>query len=159
MFVRRLPVAVLFVLLLCTCARQAAPPDPVVNPIAPGGGSTTRAGGPCAGGPPKEHDRNAPIVCVDDTGSTLRVSPDPVVVHDVGRVTGAPVTVQWFTHTGTGNLQLEIDPGCVTDLRCNGRGHCTARTRDIDAKVKCKYDVWTETHPRLDPEIEIDPCC
>jgi hypothetical protein len=141
----------LVAVVVCGCVRSAQP----VPVVGPGGG-----GSPCASGAPKEHDRSAPIVCVDDSGATLRVSPDPVVVHDVGASTSAPVVLQWFTHSGTGNLQLEIAPGCVTDLQCNGRGHCTAKTRNITgADVRCKYDVWTDTHPRLDPDIIVTECC
>jgi hypothetical protein len=96
---------------------------------------------------------------VDDTGDTLSVSPDPIVLHDKMKGGSAPVTMQWFTRSGGGNLQIEIEDGCVTDVKCDGKGHCTAKSRDIDADTKCKYDVWTDTKPRLDPDLIITPCC
>ena len=117
-----------------------------------------RAPGPCANGVGSS-DRQAPIVCVDDTGTTLSVRPDPIVIHDKRRGGAQPVTMQWFTRSGGGNLQIEIEEGCVTNVKCNGKGHCTAQTRDIDAETRCKYDVLTDTHPRLDPDLVLTPCC
>ena len=131
-----------FALFLSACARR--PVVATAGPCADGKGST---------------DRQAPIVCVDDTGATLSVFPDPIVLHDTTKGGGGPVVLQWFTRTGTGDLQLQIEEGCVSEVTCNGRGHCTAKSRDIDAETRCKYDVWTDKHPRLDPEVVVDPCC
>lgn len=105
-------------------------------------------------------NRNAPILCVDDLGGTLSVRPDPIVIHEVDEKDGKPVVVHWFTRSGGNDLRLEIQPGCVTDLRCNGKGHCTARTLPLQGgEARCKYDVWTDRHPRLDPDMIITRCC
>lgn len=141
-------------LVLCACAaQQGGGPNDTITPITPS------QAGPCAG-KTGTADRRAPIVCVDDTGSTLTVSPDPVHVHDESAA-GAPIVIQWHTVSGANDLQVEIEEGCVTTVRCPRPGHCTALTRPHDEKTqkRCKYDVWTDKHPRLDPEIIIDPCC
>ena len=115
---------------------------------------------PCASGAPPMN-KQAPIVCIDDSSRKLVVSPDPVVVHDVSvsdRKT--PVGVQWFTKSGTGDVQVAIEPGCVDKKSCNGNGKCTAETVP-GAKKRCKYDVWITggAHDRLDPTVVVDPCC
>jgi len=135
------------VVVVCGCAQRNA-----VTPLRAGGG------GPCGGGKGVS-DRQAPIVCVDDLGATLSVDPDPIVLHDKLRGGGNPVTLQWFTRSGGNDLQLEIEPGCVSEVKCDGKGHCTAKSRDIDSETKCKYVVWTDKHPRLDPDIVVTPCC
>ncbi len=116
---------------------------------------------PCRENPQGETNRQAPIICVDDSARTLTVSPDPVVLHDVLEADrSSPVVLHWFTTSGTGDLQLEIDPGCVEAQRCDGNGHCTARSRPRSTQ-RCKYDVWINggNHERLDPTIIISPCC
>lgn len=142
------------VLFVCSCASQSA---------VPGGGSsgtTTLRGNPCAS-KAGSVDRNAPLVCVDDTGATLSVAPDPIRVHDVGAADKLPVIVHWRTVSGSNDLRVEIEPGCVTETRCEGKGHCMARTlpRADRTEKRCKYDVWTDKHPRLDPDVIIVPCC
>ena len=118
--------------------------------------------GPC-GKPPST--RQAPIVCIDDSARTLKVTPDPVDAHDADesdRTRKTPVKMQWFTTSGTGDVRLEIEPGCVANVKCHGNGHCTADTVPVSGTQKrCKYDVWIEggNHDRLDPTIVIDPCC
>lgn len=115
---------------------------------------------PCASGKARS-TKQAPIVCVDDSARTLKVVPDPVVVHDVSASDRAtPVTMQWFTMSGAGDVQIEIEPGCVTDANCNGNGHCTAKTVP-GAHKQCKYDVWITggNHDRLDPTVVVDGCC
>ena len=150
-------------LIVCSCASQQATPPPAPAPV-PGGDSTalrpSRAGNPCSD-KAGSNDRNAPIVCVDDTGSTLTVSPDPIRVHDVGASDRAPVVVHWYTVSGANDLHVEIEPGCVTETTCNANGHCRARTtpRNDKTEKRCKYDVWTDKHPRLDPDVIIIPCC
>lgn len=125
---------------------------------APSNGSVSRLGNPCSEGAGKA-DRNAPIVCVDDTGETLSVNPDPITVHDVGKSDRQPVVLHWWTRSGGNVLNVEIADGCVTDVDCKG-GHCKAKTRETDASgARCKYDVWTDKHPRLDPDIIIVDCC
>jgi len=129
-------------------------PRPMPDP-----GPTPFRGNPCASGRAAS-TKQAPIVCVDDSARTLRVVPDPVVVHDVSasdRTT--PVTMQWFTMSGSGDVQLEIEPGCVTNAKC-ANGHCTAHTVP-GARKQCKYDVWITggAHDRLDPTVVVDGCC
>lgn len=147
-------------LILCACAaQQSTAPAP---PPAAGGSSSTalRAGNPCSN-KVGSTNRNAPIVCVDDTGSTLTVSPDPIRLHDVGAADRAPVVIHWHTVSGANDLHVEIEPGCVTETTCDGNGHCRARTlpRSDKTEKRCKYDVWTDKHPRLDPDMIVIPCC
>lgn len=106
-------------------------------------------------------NRQAPIVCVDDSGRTLSVSPEPVVIHDVrASDRRTPVTVHWFTTSGRGDLNVEIEKGCVADVKCDRRGHCSARTIP-GSTSQCKYDVWITgpNHERLDPTVVISSCC
>lgn len=108
-----------------------------------------------------ENNRQAPIVCVDDSARTLSVAPEPIVMHDVlasDRTT--PVAVHWFTRSGGGDLRIDIERGCVGRVQCDGRGHCFARTLP-GARKQCKYDVWIrgDKHDRLDPTLVVDPCC
>lgn len=142
-------IALAVTLLFSACAAR---------PDAGGGGVT--GSGPCATGTGSA-DRNAPIVCVNDTGASLTVRPDPIRVHDVGQHDGLPVMLQWHTVSGGNDLRVEIEPGCVTEVRCERPGHCSGRTlpRADKTDKRCKYDVWTDKHPRLDPEVIITPCC
>ena len=125
--------------------------------IAPSPGGGTQGRSPCGAGVGVAN-RNAPIVCVDDTGDTLKVHPDPIGAYAVGEGHGQPVVLHWWTRSGGNTLNLEIQEGCVTDLKCTG-GHCTARTLPKESRTQCKYDVWTDKHPKLDPDIIVDPCC
>ncbi len=123
--------------------------------VAPGA-----SGGPCANGNGVAN-RQAPIVCVDDRARKLSVDPEPVMVHHVRREDmKSPVMVHWYTRSGTGDLQLKVEQGCVADLRCDGRGHCQARSEPQPGK-SCKYDVWItgDDHDKLDPTIVIVNCC
>ena len=116
-------------------------------------------GNPCTAGEGNAN-RNAPILCVDDLGGTLSVRPDPIVIHEVHESSRQPVMVHWFTRSGRNDLQLEIEPGCVAELKCNGKGKCSARTLPLQTgEARCKYDVWTDRHPRLDPDMIIIRCC
>lgn len=121
------------------------------------GGGTTIAANPCSKGTGVTN-RNAPVVCVDDTAATLSVNPDPITVHSFGETDHGPVVVHWWTKSGSNALNVEVQPGCVTEMSCLG-GHCKARTLPVTERKQCKYDVWTDKHARLDPEIIIDPCC
>lgn len=143
--IRRLsrPFALLFVLIVITTCQSQSAVD-------------SRLGGPCTG---MSTNANAPIVCVDDSARKLTVSPDPVTVNS--RVGGGPVTLQWFTSSGGGDLQIDVREGCVTDVSCNKSGHCSAHTMSVTAEKTCKYDVWINggNHDRLDPEVKVVPCC
>ena len=116
-----------------------------------------RSTGLCAGGGGSSN-RQAPIVCVDDSGPVLTLNPEPVTAHDVKKGTHQPVTVQWATVSGA-DLWVEMkEEGCVRNMNCNAPGRCTAVT--IPGAVKsCKYDVWTTPENRLDPIIIITTCC
>lgn len=155
--IRRSPRVVVLLassLLFMTCASWSAPGRG--NALAP-----NRAGGPCAAkkgnGSP-----NKPIVCVDDTGATLSVHPDPVIVHDVDASEKKPVVIQWMTVSGGNDLQISMKDGCTTALSCKG-GKCTARTlphgENETGERRCKYDIWTDKHPRLDPDTVVVKCC
>lgn len=152
-FVLRGVLLVTAALVLMTCSSSN---DSAGTSVAPGGGPT-RMAGPCGSGVGKA-DRNAPIVCVDDTGGTLKVHPDPITAHSVGQTDRQPVMLHWWTRSGGNELNIEIQPGCVTDVKCSG-GHCSARTLPMTSQTKCKYDIWTDKHPKLDPDIIVDPCC
>lgn len=128
-------------------------------------GCSSRDAGPAAASPCRDGNgstnRQAPIVCVDDSARKLSVSPEPVRVHDVLESDRrSPVTVHWYTVSGGGDLQLEIEPGCVSRQQCDGRGHCWAQSVP-GANRECKYDVWINggNHDRLDPTVVIQPCC
>ncbi len=127
------------------------------NTINPGGG-----GSPCSSGNGSEN-RQAPIVCVDDSARTLSVWPDPVHAHDgLASDRGKPVILHWYTKSGGGDMRVEIERGCVVDEKCDGRGHCWARTAPgMTERRQCKYDIWLNggQHDRLDPTIVISPCC
>jgi hypothetical protein len=143
------------VLLAAALVTAACASRPSAAPI-----NTLRAN-PCATGKVAEN-KQAPIVCIDDSARTLVAYPDPVVIHDVmesDRTT--PVTVQWFTKSGTGDVQVAIEPGCIEKKECNRNGKCTAKTVK-GANKRCKYDVWIEgdtKHERLDPVVVITTCC
>lgn len=142
----RLLLVLVSVLVIAGCAGR--PDNPSIN------------AGVCSSGV-ASINRQAPIVCVDDTGATLTVSPDPAEANDVleGPRTN-PVIVHWWTKSGGGNLGIEMKGSeCVGRVECSG-GHCWAKTKPgAKAKVTCKYDVWTNATNRLDPTIVINPCC
>lgn len=143
-FNRSLGVMVLFVLAGCA-ANQQSP------------GRTARACGNGVG----SANRQAPVVCVDDRARTLSVSPEPITLHDTRSDDGkSPVMLHWFTRSGSGDLQVEVEPGCVAEVKCDGNGHCQARSQP-GASNACKYDVWINggDHDRLDPTIVIVKCC
>ena len=117
----------------------------------------TTSRNPCSTGHGSSN-KQAPIICVDDSNPVLIVTPDPVTAHDVLRGTNRPVTVKWFTMSGA-DLTVEMkDTGCVSQVNCNAPGNCTAQTIPGAAK-QCKYDVWTTPNNRLDPVIIITTCC
>lgn len=115
-------------------------------------------GGICSGGGGSSN-RQAPIVCVDDTGPVLSVNPDPVTAHNhLKNYPSRPVTVRWATVSGA-DLWVEMkEEGCVQELNCSAPGSCTAVTIP-GASKQCKYDVWTTPTNRLDPIIIVTPCC
>jgi hypothetical protein len=140
------------VLLISACAARNAP-APGPNPF---------RGNPCAGGAVPGENRQAPIVCIDDSGRKLRAYPDPVFVHDVKESDHlTPVEIQWYTTSGIGDVRVEMESGCVTEKQCDHNGKCAAKTIK-GANKRCKYDVWIEgdaKHDRLDPVVVITTCC
>lgn len=140
--------------LLVTCAAQ---PDPETGPP----GLTGPAG--CRPEGKGRRNADAPVVCVDDSADVLTVHPDPVRLHDVTRDNAGPGTLQWFTRSGKGKLEIRFrDEGCVKRVNCNG-GHCTAvaakkMSRPLEEQ-RCKYDVILTGHPTLDPETVLTGCC
>lgn len=135
-------------LLIAVCAARLAPPKPI-------------AANPCATGKAAEN-KQAPIVCIDDSARTLVAYPDPVIVNDVlEKDHKTPVTVQWFTKSGKGDVEVRVEPGCFKKKECNKAGKCWAET-EPGSKARCKYDVWIEgdtKHDRLDPVVVITTCC
>lgn len=116
---------------------------------------------PCADGTPpmsKQH----PIVCIDDSARKLVANPDTVIVHDVSESDRTkPVTIEWFTKSGTGDVRVQIEDGCVVKHECDRNGKCWAETKK-GSTSRCKYDVWIEgdaKHDRLDPVVVITTCC
>jgi hypothetical protein len=123
-------------------------------------GNEPLRGNPCLAGKGSDN-RQAPIVCVDDSARVLSVWPEPVTVHDVlATDRTSPVVVHWFTKSGEGDLRVEMEPGCVNPIQCDKQGHCWTRSVP-GAKNRCKYDVWIENsdHERLDPTLVVTPCC
>jgi hypothetical protein len=147
----RLLALLVCILLIAGCAAQGN---------ANRSGPTELVANPCADGTPPMN-KQAPIVCVDDSARVLKVSPDPVIVHDVNAADRkTPVPIQWFTTSGTGDVKVRIDSGCVARESCNGKGKCTAETVP-GAKKECKYDVWITggKHDKLDPTVVVEGCC
>ena len=107
-------------------------------------------------------NRRAPIVCVDDGPRTPVVSHKVIEAHDVNGIGGPPVEIQWITKSGTGPLRIDVEtPGCLTPVRCDGNGTCTAKTLPTSARKTCKYSVFIDDgkHEELDPDVVIVPCC
>lgn len=150
--VPRLIVLSAFVLLISSCAR----PMPGPNPIRP------FEGNPCEKGTPPAN-KQAPIVCIDDSNRTLVAHPDRVFVHDVnsGDRT-SPVKIQWYTTSGSGDVHVKMADSCraVKLKGCNGKGKCDAETVP-GVTTECKYDVWITggKHDLLDPTVVVDGCC
>lgn len=158
----RLPLVLSLVLFAAACAhttQPAAMPEPAPpRPVA----LAEQAGG-C---PPAVNRPEAPMVCVDDTGDRLHVSPETVYAYDVHPNDKAPVNLTWFTKSGGGDLRIEFaDEHCVGRVWCNpNSGLCQAKTLPLEGKdesAPCKYDVWMEggRQPRIDPYVVIRDCC
>lgn len=141
-------------LLISACAARPAP--------GPGPGPSPLRANPCAGGAVPPVSLDAPIVCIDDSSRKLRAYPDPVTVHDVmASDRTKAVEIQWYTTSGTGDVDVKMEPECVTEKSCNHNGNCTAKPMK-GVNKRCKYDVWIEgdkNHERLDPVVVITTCC
>jgi hypothetical protein len=152
--VLRIPVFVGATLLIAACAANQ-------NPDRPARGGANLIANPCTSGAAVS-TKQEPIVCIDDSARKLVASPDPVEVHDVkAGDPSTPVEVKWFTTSGTGDVQVAIEPGCVTDQSCDGHGKCKAKAVK-GGKSRCKYDVWIagdDKHDRLDPTVVVTGCC
>lgn len=106
----------------------------------------------------------APIVCVNDSSSSLPA--DPAEVHAVNRVPGRrPTVIQWFTTSGTNDLSITFeakDAACFQKApNCEG-SHCMALINPAAAPGKqCKYTIRLLNKPGSvnDPVVDIDACC
>lgn len=154
--VRRVP-RLIFVcvsaLWLATCAaRPTVEPNPGPNPLMVN---------PCEKGAPSL-DKQAPVVCIDDSARTLVAKPDRIVIHESKK--GAPseaVAIQWYTTSGTGDLHVKMDSACDA-LVDKGHGTGKYEMKTVPGKKRqCKYDVWITgpDHDRLDPTVVVDACC
>ena len=142
-----------FIVLISLVIAGCAPRDGV-RPVLPRGCGSVN------------HD--TPVVCVDGSGSTIKVIPDSIRVWNVGSSDRAtPPTIQWTTRGGGGNLQITMkDEGCVETPDCNGKGHCGAKViRGLGAGAaegtvvkRCRYAVTLDGRV-LDPETVIVSCC
>jgi len=144
--VRHLPrLLCLFVLslLLMTCAARPNQGFSRTNPCAGGKGVASHGG---------------PVVCIDDSATTLSVNPDPVTVWDAD-ASGNPVTVQWFTKSGTGDPQITWkSDACMEPTAC-ASGKCNGKTKKGATGKRCKYNIDLAGHPSLDPDVVLTPCC
>jgi hypothetical protein len=152
----RVPLVLLVAtLLIAGCAAQM--PQPSVSGTAP-----SRMAPVCRESGAGERNPDAPIVCVDDSASVLRVSPDPFILHATPSKGSGTPAVQWFTTSGRGDLKVVFrDETCVRNVVCTG-DHCTAvaaRLEPGERERRCKYDVQLTGHPTLDPEGVLTPCC
>jgi len=142
----RLLILLVASIFIATCAQNSRGP-----------GATGLAGNPCSSGKGLVN-REAPIVCIDDTNTKLTIDPDPVEVWHKQRG-GGPVTIQWFTKTGGGTIEFQWQKAtCVTKEVCT-TGHCTAQTLSTSTGETCKYDILMPGHDRLDPEVVVSGCC
>lgn len=160
MTVPRWPLALSLLILAAACAHTTQPAVPERSPRP---AALVEQPGGC---PPAVNRPEAPIVCVDDTGDKLSVSPETVYAFDRHPQDKGPVNVLWFTRSGAGDLRIEFaDDHCVGKVWCNPKtGHCRAKTLPLEGKTEsepCKYDVWIENgrQPRMDPYVVIRECC
>src|ERR1700741_4822595 len=110
---------VLFVsaLLIAGCAARDTP-DP-----------TSLRANPCATGKPPI-SKQKPIVCIDDSARKLVAFPDPVIVHDVDESDRTkPVKIEWLTKSGSKDVRVEIEDGCVATYEWDRKGKCWAETK------------------------------
>jgi hypothetical protein len=145
-------------LFIGSCARMPQDSTPAPGPSA-NANLAAESTGPCRA----VRNADAPIVCVDDSQSVLRVDHDPFVLHETpSPAATAPPAVQWFTMSGRGELKVVFkDTECVRNVRCAG-SRCTAVASKLDPGEKeqrCKYDVQLTGHPDLDPDGILTGCC
>lgn len=151
-------VLLIAALFIAGCARmQPSSPSPA------GPSPSNAAPSFVAGGCRAVKNADAPIVCIDDSATTLRVDPDPFRIHETPSPAGtAPPTVQFFTMSGKGDLRVVFkDNECVRNVTCAG-GRCTAIASKLDpgeTEQRCKYDVQLTGHPTLDPDGILIGCC
>jgi hypothetical protein len=107
----------------------------------------------------------APMLCVDDTTTTLRVDPESISVVKHNRAM-QPTLVNWFTMSGTHTLRLTANVGsslddCFSFYYCSG-AHCIAVMNvNAPAGKSCSYTAsLVETgYRQADPIIHVDTCC
>ena len=111
----------------------------------------------------------APVVCIDDTGTRLSVSPERVEAYDRDpEKQGHPMVILFFTKSGSGDFQIVPRSGnCIepqTEHHCPpNAGLCRVHVvrkapNDTEAEV-CKYDVVMKGFTTLDPWVVTKPCC
>ena len=105
-----------------------------------------------------------PLICVDE--KTLTANPSPAHVFDVeadgGQPTNRAVVIHWFTQrTADLHVTFKTD-SCTEPVECDGRGHCTAKVKRLDAGEhrRCTYGM-TIGSSKIDPDgdLVVDPCC
>jgi hypothetical protein len=107
----------------------------------------------------KQHPER-PIVCVDNTGSALSIHPrEDLVVFDRAS-NGAPVTILFFTKSGTGNLKIIDKDDCLDEQEHTPEGMARIKvTKAGGSETRCKYDIELAGFETLDPFIVVKPCC
>src|SRR5688572_16730248 len=118
-------VLALLALSAMTCAPSATQPVSPSRSV-----DFTPPANDCASGTPST-GRERPIVCVENVGGRLTVTPDSIAAWDVSPADKAtPTMIHWVTRGG-GSLQIQFkDAGCVQPVECNRKGHCRAKAID-----------------------------
>jgi hypothetical protein len=102
-----------------------------------------------------------PIVCIDNTGTTLKAYPETIEVFD-RQVDQKPVKILFFTRTGTGNPKIKPQGDCLEKVdHPVGRaiGHVKKLGDTTSGDKRCKYDIELSGFEPLDPFIIVKPCC
>lgn len=111
----------------------------------------------------------APIVCINDSGTTLSVDPETITAYDRDpEKPGSPMVILFFTQSGRGDFQIVPRSGnCIepqTEHHCPPdaglcRVHMLRRKPTDPKEERCKYDVIMKGFPPLDPFIVAKTCC
>jgi len=102
---------------------------------------------------------DGPTVCVDDGPKMPKVSHNTITMNRTRPGVGA-TEIQWLTRSGTGPLEIDVQPGCFTHVSC-AAGRCSAKALPVTARKTCKYSVFINdgNHEKLDPDVVVVPCC
>jgi hypothetical protein len=151
-------VCLLFAFAGCQATDPSTGTGPTVQPSR--GGTTAVPPNDCSRGA-ATMNKERPVICVENAAPGLRITPDSMEAWDVLPADRtAPVMIHWVTRSGGGDLRIDFkDGGCVETPQCNGRGHCQAKTINInDPQKRCRYGV-TLDGVVVDPEVVITNCC